>query len=60
MAFQLPELPYAFDALEPNIDARTMEIHHSKGGRGNAWIGCTVFGALGHWAYKQSLGVNWN
>ncbi len=30
MAFQLPELPYAFDALEPNIDARTMEIHHGK------------------------------
>ncbi|MEZ5039304.1 MAG: superoxide dismutase [Saprospiraceae bacterium] len=30
MAFQLPELPYAFDALEPNIDARTMEIHYGK------------------------------
>lgn len=30
MAFTLPELPYAFDALEPNIDARTMEIHHGK------------------------------
>jgi len=30
MAFQLPDLPYAFDALEPNIDARTMEIHHGK------------------------------
>ena len=30
MAFQLPSLPYAYDALEPNIDARTMEIHHSK------------------------------
>ena len=30
MAFQLPELDYAYDALEPNIDARTMEIHHSK------------------------------
>ncbi|HOF39265.1 MAG TPA: superoxide dismutase [Candidatus Hydrogenedentes bacterium] len=30
MAFQLPELPYAPDALEPYIDARTMEIHHSK------------------------------
>ena len=30
MAFQLPELRYAYDALEPNIDARTMEIHHSK------------------------------
>ncbi len=30
MAFQLPKLPYAFDALEPHIDARTMEIHHDK------------------------------
>lgn len=30
MAHQLPELPYGFDALEPHIDARTMEIHHGK------------------------------
>jgi len=30
MAFSLPELPYAYDALEPHIDARTMEIHHTK------------------------------
>ena len=30
MAFELPKLAYAYDALEPNIDARTMEIHHSK------------------------------
>ena len=30
MAFELPDLPYAYDALEPHIDARTMEIHHSK------------------------------
>lgn len=30
MAYSLPELPYAYDALEPNIDARTMEIHHTK------------------------------
>ena len=28
--FQLPELGFAFDALEPHIDARTMEIHHGK------------------------------
>jgi superoxide dismutase, Fe-Mn family len=28
--YQLPDLPYGFDALEPNIDARTMEIHHDK------------------------------
>ena len=30
MAFQLPTLNYAYDALEPHVDARTMEIHHSK------------------------------
>jgi Fe-Mn family superoxide dismutase len=30
MAFTLPNLPYAFNALEPHIDARTMEIHHGK------------------------------
>lgn len=30
MTFELPDLPYAFDALEPHIDARTMEIHHDR------------------------------
>lgn len=30
MSFELPSLPYAFDALEPQIDATTMEIHHGK------------------------------
>ncbi|MET6989411.1 superoxide dismutase [Sediminicola arcticus] len=30
MAFELPKLPYAYDALEPHIDAKTMEIHHTK------------------------------
>lgn len=30
MAFELPDLPYEFDALEPHIDAKTMEIHHDK------------------------------
>ena len=30
MTFTLPDLPYAYDALEPHIDARTMEIHHTK------------------------------
>lgn len=30
MAYKLPDLPYAYDALEPHIDARTMEIHHDK------------------------------
>ena len=30
MAYELPQLPYGYDALEPHIDARTMEIHHTK------------------------------
>ncbi len=30
MAYELPKLPYAYDALAPHIDAKTMEIHHSK------------------------------
>ncbi len=30
MSFELPQLPYSFDALEPHIDAKTMEIHHGK------------------------------
>ncbi|HOA11410.1 MAG TPA: superoxide dismutase, partial [Bacilli bacterium] len=30
MAFTLKPLPYAYDALEPYIDAKTMEVHHSK------------------------------
>jgi Fe-Mn family superoxide dismutase len=30
MAFELPQLPYAYDALEPNFDRQTMEIHHTK------------------------------
>lgn len=34
MAFELPKLNYAFDALEPHIDARTMEIHHDKHHKG--------------------------
>lgn len=36
MAYSLPDLPYAYDALEPHIDARTMEIHHGK--HHNAYI----------------------
>ena len=30
MAYSLPQLPYTYDALEPNIDTKTMEIHHTK------------------------------
>ena len=30
MAFELPQLPYAYDALEPHIDKETMNIHHTK------------------------------
>src|SRR5947208_14323831 len=30
MAYELPKLPYPYDPLEPHIDARTMEIHHTK------------------------------
>lgn len=30
MAYELPELPYAYDALEPHIDKETMTIHHTK------------------------------
>ena len=36
MAYTLPELPYAYDALEPYFDAQTMEIHHTK--QHNAYI----------------------
>ena len=36
MAHTLPELKYAYDALEPHIDARTMEIHHTKHHNGYA------------------------
>lgn len=46
MAYELPKLPYAYDALAPHIDARTMEIHHSK--HHNTYI-TNVNGALeGH------------
>ena len=30
MSFQLPDLPYNFEALEPHIDSKTMKIHHGK------------------------------
>ena len=43
MAFELPKLAYAYDALEPHIDARTMEIHHTK--HHNAYV-TTLNGAI--------------
>lgn len=45
MAYELPKLPYDYKALEPHIDARTMEIHHSK--HHNAYIS-NVNSALEH------------
>jgi len=54
MAYELPDLPYAHDALEPHIDARTMEIHHGK--HHNAYIS-NVNGALEGHDGLSSLGV---
>src|SRR5471030_2535662 len=59
MAFELPPLPYAFDALEPHIDAKTMEIHHdrhhqayvdnlNKALAGTEWAGKTIEEVLGN------------
>ena len=49
MAYELPKLTYAYDALEPHVDARTMEIHHTKHHQGyvtkaNAALEGTEFG----------------
>lgn len=53
MAYTLPDLPYAFDALEPHIDAKTMEIHHGK--HHNAYV-TKVNGALeGAGVAEQSI-----
>ena len=52
MGFELPELEYAYDSLEPHIDAETMELHHSKHHAGytaklNAAIEGTEMDSLG-------------
>ena len=54
MAHELPALPYAFDALEPHIDARTMEIHH---GKHHAGYVAKLNGALEQHAQLQKLSV---
>ena len=54
MTHTLPDLPYAYDALEPHIDARTMEIHHSK--HHNAYVN-NVNNALEGHASLQALSI---
>ncbi|MCB0496257.1 MAG: superoxide dismutase [Cyclobacteriaceae bacterium] len=63
MAFELPDLPYAYDALEPHIDARTMEIHHTKHHAGytnnlNAAIEGTALASMSIEDIFQNLGDN--
>src|SRR6187551_1006899 len=53
MAFTLPALPYAFNALEPHIDARTMEIHHGK--HHNAYVTNLNTAVAGTDAEKMSI-----
>jgi Fe-Mn family superoxide dismutase len=53
MAFTLPALPYAFNALEPHIDAKTMEIHHDK--HHNAYVTNLNAAVAGTDAEKLSL-----
>lgn len=54
MAFSLPALPYAFDALEPHVDARTMEIHH---GRHHAAYTNNLNAAVGRYPELESKSV---
>ena len=50
MSFTVPDQPYAFDALEPHIDARTMEIHHGKHHAGYVGKLNAALGSLPHLA----------
>lgn len=55
MGFELPKLPYAYNALEPSIDAKTMEIHHGK--HHNAYVTNlnSAIGGTGTDAEKKSI-----
>ena len=53
MAYSLPELPCAFDALEPHVDARTMEIHHGK--HHNAYVSKVNAALEGAGVAEQSI-----
>ena len=55
MAFTLPALPYAANALEPHIDARTMEIHHGK--HHNAYV-TNLNNAMFKCAFVELVGVD--
>lgn len=58
MAYSLPALPYAKDALEPHIDAQTMEIHHTKHHQAyitNANKALEGKGELGNWPVEQLI-----
>ena len=59
MSFEVPDLPYAFDALEPHIDARTMEIHHDKHHAAyvNMLNGAVEARFLRHWSRNRTPGV---
>ena len=54
MAHTLPELPYAYDALQPHVDAQTMEIHHTK--HHNAYV-TNLNNALADHAALQAKGI---
>ena len=58
MSFELPKLSYAYDALEPHIDSRTMEIHHSKHHAGyTAKLNAAIEGSdLAHKSIEDILG----
>lgn len=54
MSFKLPDLPYGYDALEPSVDAQTMQIHHSKH---HATYVTNVNAAVSKFPELQSLGI---